>query len=405
MKRAIMSYLNSKSLNLIIEIKFFLLSILCVVCLFSCKEQVKTANYHIVYDDNIVDVKDVVSDIQFIELDTIPEAMMSRVSSVTIVKDRIYCYDSSNSGAMFVYDMNGKFLFKIQHIGKAKNEWVNLSSAFINADENRIVLTDEGVHKVLLYDLDGKYIDSKTMEPYYTNEVGYANNLYYSVIYAYMSGGLITSETNHKVRVYDESLKMLDDIIPTKITDYPMAKDSPSTLKSGSEGIILTPINDETVYLLKGESYEPYATYEYKGAHPFYSEEEINDAVKNKQWLFGDDKWSYSNLYVESPDYIIRRIGINTGVDVIYDKTKNKAVVTQFDFEFMGKYHFTDHFVYMFPECYYNQRYYGVLSTETFMAPSGYLDGYVPKELENMKEKVRHNKCNQILVSYKINLK
>ena len=383
----------------------FLLSVLCVVCLFSCEEKVESSKYHIVYDDNIVDVKDIVSDIQFIELDTIAEAMMSFVNSVTIVKDRIYCYDSSNGGGIFVFGINGDFLFKIKNIGKAKNEWVNLSSAFINTDENRIVLTEEGAHKVLLYDLDGQYVESKIMDPYYTNEVGYANNLYYSVMYAYMSGGFISSETDHKVRVYDESINMLDEIIPTKMSDYPMAKDSPSTLKSGSEGWVLTPMNDETVYLIKGESYAPYATYEYKGTHPFYTEEDINDAVTHKKWLFGDDKWTYSNMYVESPDYIIRRVGINTGVDVIFDKNRNKTVATQFDFEFMGKYHFTDHFVYMFPKCYYNQRYYGVLSTETFMAPIEYLENYVPKELEDMMDRVRHNKCNQILVSYKINMK
>ena len=112
----------------------FLLSVLCVVCLFSCEEKVESSKYHIVYDDNIVDVKDIVSDIQFIELDTIAEAMMSFVNSVTIVKDRIYCYDSSNGGGIFVFGINGDFLFKIKNIGKAKNEWVNLSSAFINTD-------------------------------------------------------------------------------------------------------------------------------------------------------------------------------------------------------------------------------------------------------------------------------
>ena len=71
---------------------FFPILIVVLVAVFSCKNQQNTetadAKYVIEFDDDhFVDVKDIVSDIQIIELDTAMNSILPGITNITIIDD------------------------------------------------------------------------------------------------------------------------------------------------------------------------------------------------------------------------------------------------------------------------------------------------------------------------------
>lgn len=93
-------------------------------------------------------------DFKFIPLETTEECLIGHISDIKIVDDKIFIGDIHKSNAVFVFDMNGKFITKVGEIGNGPNQYINLFGFDIYQKKRLIALDDRYKKRLLFYDLD-----------------------------------------------------------------------------------------------------------------------------------------------------------------------------------------------------------------------------------------------------------
>lgn len=134
--------------------KYFLL-ITLLLFLFSCSTENENnasckkllfSNNHFALCDSI--------DFKFIPLQTTNECLIGSISDIKIANNKIFVGDIHKSNAIFVFDMNGKFITKVGNKGNAPNQYLNLFGFDIDKERQIIVLDDRQKKRLLYYDLD-----------------------------------------------------------------------------------------------------------------------------------------------------------------------------------------------------------------------------------------------------------
>jgi hypothetical protein len=115
-----------------------------------------------------------VKDVHYIYLETNDEALIGRVKKILIRNDRIYILDHKYAKALFVFNIQGKFLFKLDAQGKAPNEFVNLNDFDID-DAGNIFLHDQAAKKIIKYSDSGEYIEYYNYS-FYTSHFKHIND-------------------------------------------------------------------------------------------------------------------------------------------------------------------------------------------------------------------------------------
>lgn len=384
--------------------KKILITLFIGVLLVSCdNKETVLSKYRIeCNDDTITNVEDIVSDINVIELDTCLEASIPNITNFFVGKERIYCFSNSKGGFVCVFDKTGKFKFKISHRGKANDEWINLSSMHVNEEQNVIALTDNETSKLLLYDLNGNYNRTYTLGVYDRDEIGIGDNYIYSVVSPYMSNNSITSDTDHRINLYDLNGVKKNNIIPTYSLDSNIMQSVNYRLHYSDNRILFASARENVVYLLDGEKVFPYAEYIYTGNKEFYTDKDVDEATKKGDWLCGKKKLFFSSNVVESPELLIRRVGYDNGFDIIYDKKENKTIVTQFDFLAFGEEHLSHKVLYPEPICFEGGYFYGNIDPQLFALPDEYFGTPTSIILNNIRMKAKKGSINNIIITYKI---
>ncbi|WP_225975283.1 6-bladed beta-propeller [Anseongella ginsenosidimutans] len=67
------------------------------------------------------------------------------------------------SESMFLYDMKGNLIVRIEGRGKGPNEYIKIVDFTIDWDKKRIVILDNITRKIILYDFNGKAIGSRKL--------------------------------------------------------------------------------------------------------------------------------------------------------------------------------------------------------------------------------------------------
>jgi len=375
------------------------------ILLFACSNsiQIDDAKYNITYDDNHhVDVKELVSDLEIIELENTKEALIPVINSISVHGDKIFCFSCEQNGYIKVFNLEGKFLYNISHQGSANSEWIRLKSMYINEEENSIILTDAESKKLLIYTLDDKFVKSIKLGEFDYHQITYHDGYYYSLTHTFMTGGKPTKDTDHKINIYDNYGKLKSQTVPLKLNDAKMMEMNSQHFYMGQERCLLCPTLDNTAYVLEKGKCLPYITYNYTGKIPLYTEEDIEQAIKNNEWMAGKEKTYYGGKIIESSKLIIRRMGDENAIDVIFDKQEDKVITTSFDSPMLMQDHLSTYFLYPFPQCYSNSYFYGNIQYELLALPSQYTDGFIPICIKEIAERVKSGHINNIIVRYKL---
>ena len=373
--------------------------------LYSCSDGIVTddAKYLITYDDShFVDVNDIVTDLEVIELENIDEALIPVITSISVNDDKIFCFSCEQNGFIKVFNMEGKFLYDISHCGNAKNEWIRVKSMYINEKENSIVLTDAESKKILIYTLEGEFVKSMRLGEFDYHQITCANGYYYSLTHTFMTGGKPTKDTEHKINIYDNDGNLKTQTVKVKLNDAKMIEMNSPHFYMGQERCLFSPTLDNVVYELEKGQCLPYIIYNYVGNSPMYSEEDIQQAMKNNEWLAGKEKTYYAGKVIESPNLVIRRMGDENAIDVIFNKQDGRVITTNFDCQRLMQDHLSKCFIYPFPQSYYKDYFYGTLQYELLALPSQYTNGLIPTCMKEIAEKVKAGKINNLIVRYKI---
>lgn len=364
---------------------------------------IQNSTYQITFDDShFVEAKEIITDVEVIELDTTKEAIIPVVTKISVHGDKIFCLSCDHNGFIKVFNLKGEYLFQISHQGRASNEWIRLKSMYINEKENCIILTDGESKKVLIYTMDGKFVRSQKLGDFDYHQITYKDGHFYSLTHTFMTGYKPTKDTKYKLNIYDNDGNLESRAVPVKLNDARMMEMNNHHFYMGQDQCLLCPTLNNTVYILENGQCNPYATFNYNGKTPMITEEDIQQAISNNEWIAGKEKTFYGGMVVESPDLIIRRMGDENAKDVIYNKKNGKVVTTAFDSPILMRHHLSTCFLYPSPHCYADGYYYAPVQCELLAFPSQYTDSYIPDNLKEVAERVKTGKVNNIIVRYKI---
>jgi hypothetical protein len=133
----------------------------------------------------VIDMDSVKSDslklshIRYVPLETSEECLIGHAYKTLIRNDKIYIADFYTAMALFVFDMDGKFLFKISKRGQGPGEYASFRDFDIQTNGD-IYMFDQHRKKFLIYNSAGEYLQEIKSDFYLSCFCLVNNKMYWS---------------------------------------------------------------------------------------------------------------------------------------------------------------------------------------------------------------------------------
>ena len=162
---------------------------------------------------DVIYLGDHIKDIKLVPLETTKESIIGEITQLMVYNDRIYIRDHV-SNFLLIFDINGKYISKINTVGHGPGEYVQLDYFHIDFERNELILTDLMSYYVLRYDINGKFIKKikipiwiEGIAPYHDG--GYVLNTNYR-------DNSHTLEKEHKILFVDSMMNITHSFFPYK---------------------------------------------------------------------------------------------------------------------------------------------------------------------------------------------
>jgi len=269
------------------QIVFFAIALLFIQ---SCRNK-NVSNYSLDDVSIVIDFDAVkydslkLSKIKFIPLETSRECIIGRVDKTLIKNDKIYVADFYQTKSLFVFDLNGKLLFKIAKMGQGPGEYLRLNDFDVNSNGD-IYILDNHSKKMKIYDSEGEHLRDFVLDDHLTRFCLAGNKIYLSKLY----DGVIFAN----LAIYDTTTKQTEIILDDELFLYNLPERSYGFLYSPNR-MYYSPKLSEIIYSL-----------DEKGAHPAIGIKNLKIPPKNivDEWAQEDDlglrKIEGSNYFLET---------------------------------------------------------------------------------------------------------
>jgi hypothetical protein len=139
------------------------------------------------------------SDVRYVPLETSDECLIGDASKTLIRNNKIYVADFRSAMALFIFDMNGKFLFKIARRGQGPGEYVTFHDFDIQTNGD-IYMFDQSKKKFLIYNSTGEYLREIYSDFYFSGFCLVNNRMYWSKLIEHgnMFAGLAAYDMTNK---------------------------------------------------------------------------------------------------------------------------------------------------------------------------------------------------------------
>lgn len=142
--------------------------ILFLFLCFSCSSAPKENKKEILFD-NATECKDFISLFKKKEIKLTPilwetENIPTNTMKFIVYNNEYYICDIHYQHTILRYDKNGKFICRIGNRGEGANEYTSFTSFSINQDTISIAATKANGERIILYDLNGNYLDEKEIQ-------------------------------------------------------------------------------------------------------------------------------------------------------------------------------------------------------------------------------------------------
>lgn len=108
-----------------------------------------------------IDYPSLIDTMALIPLETTDDALIGDVDYLFMVDDKIVVADILKSQSVFIFDRRGKFIKRINGLGRSPNEYIAISHVALTHDKKQIAVYDDKDAKVLFYDLEGRFVSSQ----------------------------------------------------------------------------------------------------------------------------------------------------------------------------------------------------------------------------------------------------
>ncbi|MCD8044582.1 MAG: 6-bladed beta-propeller [Tannerellaceae bacterium] len=263
-----------------------------------------------VFDEHMsFDLGHLIDSLKYVKLELTDESLIGEVTKLEIFEDRIYILDY-NTKALFVFSIEGKYLFKIHQLGNGPGEYSQLDFFTLDRERRRIYLTDLMTYFIKEYDLAGNYI-SQVKIPYWNRGIlPVSDNTYF--IYS----NYVNNSTNlpHEFNMFytDKAFNITKGYFPYNSKRIGNSARNFANPQQGNfyyfkDHFYVFDIYKEIVYQIGPDELIPHICFDFKGESfkPDFLEKDpvvLNEYMKEKSF--------YSVSYCgESENYIFYSIG------------------------------------------------------------------------------------------------
>jgi hypothetical protein len=110
----------------------------------------------------VIKLSDICETIKYIPLQTTNECLIGNIDKIIFANDRFYILDKELAKAIFVFEYNGDFAFKVGNLGLGPGEYSSINDFVLNSLTETIEVMS-GLN-ILKYDMSGKYLTTMKLE-------------------------------------------------------------------------------------------------------------------------------------------------------------------------------------------------------------------------------------------------
>ncbi len=262
---------------------------LIAVLLSGCKKESSKSKIVELSDasSNVILVKDLMSNCQWIQLDSIQEALIGDATRIIEYDEKYYILDIASRKKVLVFDETGKFLNSIGNLGSGEGEYVNVLDFAVNTDTGEVIILSDA-STVFIYNSDGSFIKNKKLTESLLWHITFADGQYICSTdhCTYLEGG-----NAYLLYVFDENLNEEGKFLPVLSRQMPSTMMFEGILTSlGGESFYMDMFNRSLYKIKKG--IEPIQLYEFSlpdpmdisifaGGMDFYMQQTQHDWIKS----------------------------------------------------------------------------------------------------------------------------
>jgi len=260
------------------------------------------------------------SGVEIIPLETNPSSVIKDVSKVIICSERCYIMDS-DQGLLFIFDLNGKYLCKINRKGSGPGEYSLLYDFHINTNNGNIELLD-GRGKIIILSSELEYLTSVSLPVRAVHNFIRLNN---DTLVLYSNSG--------EKKIYFYSLKdeciISSDFQSVPLADFMPRSNMSSLIQTPDRTVFFVPYSNSIFDLSKG-TVERYLEWDF-GKYNFSLDEleqDLSEYEIPKQLLKLRNKaWSFY-YFRENESYFLTRFVLNNAwIHLWYEKNNRRYLV------------------------------------------------------------------------------
>ena len=239
---------------------------------------------------NIVHVDSIYDNFRYIKLESTPNSIIGKYSKIKFDNDTIFVLESSNSQqCIFAFDLNGKFLFKINAKGKGPGEYQKINDFYIDTRSKHIGVLFNS--KILKYSFNGQYIGELNFKDQYVSKIEFSNE----DLYLYKSPNCKTKSCYafSKVNSSTGSVFYEDYPMSKEISQFPYNKGD--YLANDSENVFINFLYNDTIYFAAKNHIQPLYLLD-------FGKSKLPQNIFNKA-ISKADKFSIMDLYLNKETY------------------------------------------------------------------------------------------------------
>lgn len=283
-----------------------------------------------------IDAEKQLSNLKIIPLEGASHSYLGGIKKIErdTTTGRWYILGSRRMNAITVFEEDGQFVKRIQHIGRGPGEYQDINDFFL-ADGDWIELMDGSSQKLLKYDIKSDTLLSERNMPFYAYSFSYLKNGNYVFYKNKQAANHENNKYFNKILVTDEKLNVIRSYFPfeLKVGQAHYSVMQPQTLTNSARGILFNKFLADTIYTINADRIQPRYLIDYG---PFRFENS-----NNHQFSSGREKIQY--LADHTDEFIMGVSHITETMDMIsfnfiydedlytflYDKAENKPYIIQ----------------------------------------------------------------------------
>jgi hypothetical protein len=107
------------------------------------------------------DISEFIDSVRYIKLETTPDNLIGSINKAFFVAGKVVVVDPGEL-QILVFDEQGKFLNKIQRLGRGPEEFLGFVTVLLDPAREQLIVYSQAARKVLFYGLDGSFVKEIT---------------------------------------------------------------------------------------------------------------------------------------------------------------------------------------------------------------------------------------------------